>query len=147
MPSPSTMASSTLVATMSNPSKKKGTAAESKIVKYLRDNGLDAERLALHGAKDEGDIRVWIKDCTDIRIEVKAGKQTINPSRTDMLIWEKQTTNEAYNSGCACFLIVARYRKCIRDYDVWSFNSEKWRHHMYLDEFVQMLNEWDKQGG
>ena len=41
---------------MSNPSKQRGSAFESGLVKYLRELGHDAERLALRGARDEGDL-------------------------------------------------------------------------------------------
>jgi hypothetical protein len=42
---------------MTNRSKQKGTTAESAIVAFLRDNGFPhAERRALHGAADRGDI-------------------------------------------------------------------------------------------
>jgi len=43
---------------MSNPSKAKGTAAESAVVKLAQSFGLAAERRALAGAADQGDV--WI---------------------------------------------------------------------------------------
>lgn len=41
---------------MSNPSKQRGTAWETGLVKYLREQGLDADRLRQTGKNDEGDI-------------------------------------------------------------------------------------------
>lgn len=49
-------------------SKQKGTAAETAVVKFLRDNGFPyAERRALHGGADKGDIT----GCGPIVFEVK----------------------------------------------------------------------------
>ena len=39
-----------------NRSKQKGTFFESSVVAWLRDRGLYATRIVLHGSKDEGDI-------------------------------------------------------------------------------------------
>lgn len=48
--------------------KQKGTAAETAVVKFLRDNGFPyAERRALHGTLDKGDIT----GCGPIVFEVK----------------------------------------------------------------------------
>jgi len=46
------------LATMSNPSKQKGTAFETAVVNYLRAAGHAAHRLVLTGSTDSGDIAV-----------------------------------------------------------------------------------------
>lgn len=56
---------------MANPSKQKGTAAETAVVKYLKENGFEkVERRTLQGAADKGDI----SGIQDVVIEVKDHK-------------------------------------------------------------------------
>jgi hypothetical protein len=57
---------------MANPSKSKGTSAETAVVDLARRFGLTAERRALKGAADEGDV--WI-DGGRIVVEVKSRKK------------------------------------------------------------------------
>ena len=57
---------------MANPSKAKGTAWETAVVGYLRDNGFPwAERRALNGATDKGDV----SGIPGVVIEAKAERQ------------------------------------------------------------------------
>ena len=87
---------------MTNKSRIKGTAAETAVVRYLRANGFeDADRPALHGANDIGDI-IGIPDTC---IEVKNCKTvTIEP-------WLKELRREYENSGAMYGgLWVKRYR-------------------------------------
>jgi hypothetical protein len=61
---------------MTNRSKNIGTAAETAVVKAARAYGFPgAERRALHGSTDLGDILL----CPGVIVEVKAGKQTLRP--------------------------------------------------------------------
>lgn len=130
---------------MANKNKAKGTAAETRVVKFINGyEGLSAERLALHGSKDEGDIRVRIyEDRPDggweFRLEVKGGKQTQNPTRADLTEWFRQTEVEEKNAGCPCVLVVARHGKNPKDYDVYSGFNFGVRNHYWLDEFVQHI--------
>jgi len=57
-----------------NKSKAKGTAGESQILGYLEDLGIDAHRLVLMGAEDQGDI--YLEQPLDITIECKNEKKT-----------------------------------------------------------------------
>lgn len=128
---------------MSNPSKAKGTRAETKIVRYLEYCGWRAKRKALTGSNDEGDIeclppngRKWLT------LEVKAGKQTAIPNRTQLNEWLRQADIEAKNAGCdKSYLVVVRYRRQLIDADVYLQYEDKRgrliRRHMYLDEFAQ----------
>ena len=120
---------------MSNPSKKKGTAAETKVVNYLATFGIEAERRALSGNADKGDIKVNYKG-NELTLEVKTGKQTENPSRTQIEEWLRQTEVEAANAQCSGALVVVRYRRAIKDAEVYIpgvYGST----FMYLDEFAK----------
>lgn len=129
---------------MANKSKAKGTRAESAVVKYFRDHGIQAERRALTGSKDEGDIKI-INKAGKIRIvEVKAGKQTQNPNRTQLEEWLRQARAEEFNSGISCALCVVRYNRKLIDADVYvQYNlpgfDKPTREHLYLDEFVDLM--------
>lgn len=125
---------------MSNPSKQKGTTAETKVVKFLKAHGILAERKALAGDKDKGDIRAVFPDSTEVTIEVKAGMQTASPSRSLMGSWLSQAIREGRNSGMpACALVVVRYRHRLCDAEVW-IPTEHGRTMMYLDEFARITD-------
>lgn len=129
---------------MANPSKQKGTKGETSVVKYLKSFGIQAERKALSGSNDQGDIKVieggtseeWI-------LEVKAGKQTYNPSRAQLEEWFRQTVVEAENAGVDwAALVVVRYRRSIKDADVYILRREGFDTppiHRWLDEFILWL--------
>lgn len=126
---------------MTNTSKKKGTAAETKVVKYIQEQGLFAERLALHGSKDEGDIRLVLESGIEFRLEVKAGKQTHNPSRAQLEEWIKQTIAEGKNSKMPCVLVVARYGRAVKDYDVYDPVINGSRINWYLDDWIEYFKD------
>lgn len=128
---------------MANPSKKKGTAAETRVVKYLRSFGIQAERRALSGAKDQGDLWVdaprWFEALV---MEVKGGAQTANPNRGQLDMWMTQTIVEGENAGCSAILVVARHGKSPADYDVWSIDiSVNGLTHWYLDDWCRLYGE------
>lgn len=57
---------------MSNTSKKKGTAYETSVLRYLRKGGIDVRRQVLHGSRDEGDLIIdgslkTIIECKDVK--------------------------------------------------------------------------------
>ena len=66
---------------MSNPSKQRGTAWETGLVRYLRENHMDADRLRQTGKNDEGDIV--------LRIPRMGGQQGF---RTEHVIFEAKNT-------------------------------------------------------
>lgn len=126
---------------MSNPSKQKGTHGETSVVKFLREAGWEAERKALTGSKDCGDIRARRSpDSPWITIEVKCGKQTANPNRTQMEDWLKQARVEAINSNeYTSVLCILRYRRKIKDAEIYiqpAVEGKCIREQMYLDEFA-----------
>jgi hypothetical protein len=79
-------------AVMSNRSKQKGTTFESAVVAYLQASGWPgAERRALHGSQDKGDILGvpgWVLECK-------------NASRIELGEWVKELQAEIRNAGAA----------------------------------------------
>ena len=127
---------------MANPSKAKGTRAETAVVRFLAAHGWEAKRKALSGSKDCGDIAILAPNSKVWQTaEVKAGKQTANPSRSQIDEWLRQSRIEAKNSGeKASALIIVRYKRKLKDADVYLqyYDSDGYftRAHMFLDEFT-----------
>ena len=91
-----------------------GTRAESAVVKYLAANGWpNAERRALHGNTDLGDITgtpglVW---------EIKGGDAAKDASDNQLGAWFVEAQLEATNAGARFgFLVAQRRRKNVRDW-------------------------------
>lgn len=91
-----------------------GTAAETAVVRHLQANGFPlAERRALHGASDLGDITgtpglVW---------EVKGGDAAKTASDAQIAAWLAETERERVNADAVFgFLVVQRHRKNVRDW-------------------------------
>lgn len=126
---------------MSNPSKAKGTRAETAVVNFLKEHGIKAQRKALTGSADCGDVEI-IERGFSVTLEVKAGKQTANPSRSQLEEWLRQAEVEAKNSKTECYLCIVRYHRKLKDADVYlQYKNGKnvVREHMYLDEFVKIF--------
>lgn len=87
---------------MANPSKDKGTRAETAVVRYLGEHGVRAERKALHGSADEGDVRADLADGVTACIEVKARK------RVDLAKWMAETAAERDNAGAGVGILVVK---------------------------------------
>lgn len=85
-----------------NPSKQKGTAFETAIVRWFESKGRFAKRIVLHGNKDEGDI-----DIGGLHLEAK------NCNSISLSTWIKEAEAEAANAGVPV-LVVAK-RKGISD--------------------------------
>lgn len=104
---------------MSNVSKAKGTKYETAIVNVFNDwVGLTvAERVALHGNHDNGDVRLMVDDLT-VCVEAKWSKSY--PSEKEMLEFREQTITETGNSDSDCgILVVNHYNKSIMRSEVW----------------------------
>ena len=79
----------------------KGTAAETAVVNYLKANGFPhAERRALHGTADKGDIT----GCGPVVFEVKNHKQM------DLAGWVKELEAEMVNAGVDVGAVVSKKR-------------------------------------
>lgn len=128
-----------ILAAMSNKSKAKGTRAESRVVKYLLDHGIEAKRKALAGKDDEGDIEL---PKHDLILEVKTGKMTDKYSRSQLDEWIRQSIVEGDNSNSCGLLVIVRYNRAMKDAEVWEWDpfSES-REMVYLDEFVRYLSD------
>ena len=87
---------------MSNPSKRKGTAWETKIVDYLKDNGWDARRKPQTGTADEGDIS--IEEIDWLVIEAKAAKSH------ELAAWVDEANVEAENAHARIGVVWAKRR-------------------------------------
>ena len=79
----------------------KGTAAETAVVKYLQEHGFPhAERRALHGTADKGDIT----GCGPVVFEVK------NHKTLDLAGWIKELEVEMLNAKVDVGAVVAKKR-------------------------------------
>lgn len=85
---------------MVNPSKAKGTAAESAVVNYLREWWPHAERRALAGSADKGDVT----GIPSVVIEIKnAAKLAFGP-------WLKEAEVERINAKASLGVVWAKRR-------------------------------------
>jgi hypothetical protein len=86
---------------MSNPSKAKGTAAETAVVAYLQRRGWPhAERRALSGSQDRGDVAGIAGVC----LEVKSHRTH------DLAGWMRELEAEQRNAGAVVGAVVAKKR-------------------------------------
>jgi hypothetical protein len=82
-------------------SKRRGTAAETSVVAWLRSQGYRAHRRALAGAKDQGDVLI---EGHDIAIEVKSC------ARLDLPGWLRELDVEMANAGSTDGVVIAKRR-------------------------------------
>lgn len=95
---------------MSTKSKAKGTKAEGEVVKYLQHWWPAAERRALSGNKDKGDVAGVPGVC----IEIKAAQTQL------LAAWFRETLVEQENAGAeSCLLVVKRPYKPVDQWDAW----------------------------
>lgn len=123
---------------MVNKPKAKGTAAETRVVRFIEAHGLDCIRIVQHGDKDQGDIHIFGPDgYMKYMLEVKAGKQTLKAGRKQKEDWLAETRAESENSDLELgYLVIAKHGSSVRNYEVWSKDG---RMFWYLDEFVLWL--------
>ena len=101
-------------------SKDKGTRAETAVVRYCRGFFPAAERRALHGQQDVGDILL----APGIIIEVKAGKAAQTASLRKIRDWIAETQREVANAGADIGLLVTQRQGLglgrVEDWECWS---------------------------
>lgn len=107
---------------MANPSKSKGTAFETNVVRYLQESlgQPEIERRALHGSHDLGDVHriaahglSGIAECKDYREYCDA----------DLARWRSQTLAERENAGAGFALLVVHRRGRSSKWDRPSFGE------------------------
>lgn len=82
-----------------------GTSFESAVVKYLRANGFDgAERIALHGTDDEGDITL----CPGVMAECKGGHAAETASDAQIEVWLADTERERIARGADVAILILK---------------------------------------
>lgn len=118
-------------------SKDIGTRGETKVARFLNERGVKAERRALSGAEDKGDVKILFKQKEEMTLEVKTGKMTVNPSRSQIEEWIRQAVVEGGNAGCSAALVIVRFRRKIEDAEVYIPGSS-WHRFMYLDQFAEL---------
>jgi hypothetical protein len=108
-----------------------GTHAESAVVRAAIPYGFpDADRLALHGVRDRGDVML----CYHVVIEVKGGDRARLATDLDIDRWLAQTDLERINAGAAVgFLVVQRA-------GVGERNAHRWWAWWRLEWIDQLLN-------
>lgn len=90
---------------MVNRSKNIGTAGETAVVRWIRNNGWPhAERRALAGSTDLGDVVGMPGIC----VEIKAGKAAEVSADGALLCWQQQTLAETAHSGADLGLLVTK---------------------------------------
>lgn len=95
---------------MSTASKAKGTTAERDVVRYLNRWWPAAERRALSGNKDKGDVA----GIPGVVVEVKAAQRQM------LAAWRRETEVERLNAGAeSCLLVVKRPYKLVSQWDAW----------------------------
>lgn len=111
---------------MSNPSKQKGTAAETAVVKYLKANGFPkAERRALQGSLDKGDI----SGVQDVVFEVKDHKTM------SLSAWVKELEVEVDNANAVTGAVVHKKRGTL--------DVGEWYATMPFYMFLDLIRELD----
>lgn len=106
-------------------SKQKGTMAETAVVSFLRTQGFPyAERLALQGSKDRGDVT----GIPGVVIEVK------NEATYMFSSWLKETAVETVNAGADHGFVAAKPRM------VGVTRTGDWMAGMYVDGFRSLLD-------
>jgi hypothetical protein len=91
-----------------------GTAAETAVCTYVRENGFgNAERRALRGGKDCGDLT----GLGPLVVEIKGGEQARKASDNRIKEWLVETETERANAGADLgLLVVARTRQNVRNW-------------------------------
>jgi hypothetical protein len=91
---------------MTNRPRAIGTYAETAVTRTARSHGFpNADRYALHGARDVGDIGL----CPGVILEVKGGHHAQHATDLDVQNWLDETARERDNAHAAvAFLVVQR---------------------------------------
>jgi len=109
-----------------NKSKVKGTSAETAVVNFLREHGFPhAERRALTGANDQGDV----SGCIGLAIEIKNHKEYKFPK------WIKETQIEKENANADFGILV------VKPNGVGVSNTGQWWAVMTLEDMTSLVRD------
>lgn len=115
-----------------NRSKQIGTAAETAVVRYLQANGFpNAKRIALAGAKDEGDVD-FDPGTYFLFAEVKGGEAAQNASQGQIEKWMREVLRERDNGGYAYGVLITK----VKGYG--DKRVENWKVHADLSTLVDI---------
>ena len=104
---------------MTNRPKQRGTAAETAVLRHVRDHGYPwAERLALTGAADCGDISLLPGRLVILEVKAHASAATGQPGDAQLADWMSQTSTERVNAGADYGVLVVK-RKGTTDPGRW----------------------------
>lgn len=113
-----------------NRSKTKGTAAESAVVTYLQSRGWPhAERRALAGGKDKGDVAGIYGIAGTVVVEVKSCKTVAVPA------WLREAAEEQNNAGAAVSAVVSKPR------GIGDTRVGDWHVHMTVKQLCDLLEQ------
>lgn len=104
---------------MTNRPKQRGTAAETAVLRHVRDHGYPwAERLALTGNADQGDISLLPGRLVILEVKAHASAATGQPGDAQLAEWMRQTHTERVNAGADHGVLVVK-RKGTTDPGRW----------------------------
>ena len=93
---------------MSNPSKAKGTAAETAVVRLATAMGIPAKRVALAGAADQGDVWLW-PEGNGARVVVEVKSRSKAWTWTEVQKWWAEVDAESLRvPNCDVALLVVK---------------------------------------
>lgn len=116
---------------MTNRPKQIGTATETAVVRYARTVGFGgAERVALHGSADIGDLRF----CPGAMGEVKGGHAAETASDAQISKWLDETERERVNAGAAIGILITKRK------GVGAANAGQWWAHVRLGTICLLTN-------
>ena len=103
-----------------------GTKTAESVARVMRENGWpDAERSALHGAKDRGDLTGIGRG---LCVEVKGGHEAERASDGQVLAWMAELDTECVNKGADLGVLVMKRK------GVGHGNAERWWAVMWLHD-------------
>lgn len=116
-----------------NKPKQRGTAAETAVLRYVRENGFPhAYRQTLAGSKDLGDIR--LDDTTIIEVKSVATAATGQPGAALLAKWMGEMAAERKNAGAFRGVLVVKRKGTTNPADWWSY--------VEANEFITLIEPW-----
>jgi hypothetical protein len=121
---------------MVNKPKQIGTFGETAVLKQVIHYFPDAERLVLHGDKDQGDIG----HCGDFIFEVKAGKQCKQIGDGKLAGWMEEALAESEHRGVRFGVLVTQRA------GFGAPNARRWWVHLRLEDLAEICGGYHAPG-